>query len=234
MTVLRQLATVTTFAGLAAAIGVSLAQALITHGPARLEPTTQMLALIAALTGIAAERFAAERQRRRLALATLTDELLANRAILDKMLSALDGAHTVKRRVYPRLVVSAAGGAIASGSLADNRELLARLHEWHNAVVDFNRRLDLTEMLTFLQGAPEAIRNFEQALSRDDGRVHRISRLLDDFLDFLDQDHHRKPRWTRRRGQTPEPAEGCHGPSGDPGLPRYARRSVGRPRDRAA
>jgi hypothetical protein len=198
MTRLRQLATVTTFAGLASAIGVSLAQMLTAHGPARLEPTTQMLALIAALTGIAAERFAAERQRRRQALATLVDELHANRAILDEMLSAVGGTNAAKRRVYPRLVTSAAEGTIASGALADDRELLARLHEWHNAVVDCNRRLDLTEMLTFLQGDP-AIRTFDQALSRDDGRVQRISRLLDGFLAFLDQNH-REHRWTGRRG----------------------------------
>jgi hypothetical protein len=204
MTMLRQLATVTTFAGLAAAIGVSLTQALVAHGPGRLEPVTQLLALIAALTGIAAERFAAERQRRRQALATLTDELLANRAILDEMLSTMNGADTVRRRVYPRLVASAAEGTIASGALADDRELLARLHEWHNAVVDFNRRLDLTEMLTFLQDAPETIRSFKQALSRDDGRVHRISRLLDDFLDLLGRNLHRKPPRTGRRGPDAE------------------------------
>jgi len=198
MTMLRRLAAVATFAGLAGAIGISLTGTLAAHGPARLEPAAQMLALIAALTGIAAERFAAQQQRRRQALTTLTGELLANRAILDEMLSALTGANAVQRRVYPRLVASAASGAIASGALADDCELLVRLHEWHNAVIDFNRRLDLTEMLTFLPGAPEAIRTFDRALSRDDGRVHRVSRLLDGFLDFLDQ-HHRKHRRTGRR-----------------------------------
>lgn len=55
-----------------------------------------------------------------------------------------------------------------------------------------------TQMLTFLQGDP-AIHTFDQALSRDDGRVQRISRLLDGFLDFLDQNH-REHRWTGRRG----------------------------------
>jgi len=200
MTLLRQLATVTTFAGLAGAIGVSLAQTLAVHGPARLGPATQLLALIAALTGISAERFATERQRRRQALSTLIDELLANRAILDTMLCTLGGTPTARRRVYPRLVVSATEGTIGSGALADDCELLTRLHEWHNAVVDLNRRLDLTEMLTFLQSTPESIRSFEQALSRDGGRIHRIARLLDDFLDFLDQNHHHKLRWTDRRG----------------------------------
>ena len=162
----------------------------------------QMLALVAALTGIVTERIAAERQQRRQALATLTGELLANRVVLNKRRSNLDGASAVRRRVYPRLVVSAAEGAIASGALADDPELLVRLHEWHNAVVDFNRRLDLTEMLTFLQGAPEAIRRFEQALSRDGGRVDRISRLLDTFLGFLDQDPHRAGQAST--GRTPE------------------------------
>jgi branched-subunit amino acid ABC-type transport system permease component len=187
MIMLRRLAAVTTFAGLAGAIGASLAQVLATHGCARLGPATQMLTVIAALTGIAAERFATEQQRRRQALATLTGELLTNRVILNEMLSALGGRNAARRRIYPRLVVSAAESAIACGALAGDRELLTRLHEWHNGVVDFNRRLDLTEMLTFLESGPEAIRGFELALSRDGGRVHRISRLLDDFMDFLDQ-----------------------------------------------
>lgn len=189
---LRRLATAATFAGLAGAIGISLAWALVADGPARLEPATQGLALVAALTGIVTERFAAERQRHRQALATLTDELLANRLVLDEMLSTLGAAHAAKRRVYPRLLASAANDAIVSGALAGDRELLERLHEWHNEVMDFNRRLDLTEMLTFLQGTPEAIRNFEQALSRDGGRVQRVARLLDGLLGFVGQHHHRE------------------------------------------
>jgi hypothetical protein len=193
MTMLRRLATVTTFAGLVGAIGVSLTWALAAHGLARLEPATQMLALIAALTGIVAERFAAEQQRRRQARATLTSELRANREILDEMLASLGAAHAVKRRVYPRLVASAAEGTIASGALADDHGLLARLHEWHNAVVDFNRRLDLTEMLIFLLSTPETIRGIEQALGQDDGRVHRTSQLLDDFLVFFDQNERPMP-----------------------------------------
>jgi hypothetical protein len=187
----RRLATVTTFASLAWAIGASLAWTLVADGQHRLEPAIQMLALVAALTGIVAERFAAQRQRRRQALATLTSELLANRVILNEMLATLGGTPAVRRRVYPRLLLSATEGTIASGALADHRELLARLHEWHNGVIDFNRRLDLTEMLTFLPGAPEAIRSFEEALRRDGGRVHRISQLLDDFLDVVSQNHHR-------------------------------------------
>jgi hypothetical protein len=196
MTMLRRLATVTTFAGLAGAVGASLTWALVADGQARLEPAIQTLALVAAITGIVAERFAAQRQRRRQALATLTGELLANRVILDELLATLSGAHAARRRVYPRLAVSAAEGAIASGALTDERELLTRLHKWHNGVTDFNRRLDLTEMLTFLQDAPEAIRSFEEALSRHGGRAHRISQLLDEFLNFIDQIHVRKGRST--------------------------------------
>lgn len=189
MTMLRRLAAVATFASLAGALGASLAQALATHGGARLESASQMLTVIAALTGIAAERFAAQRQRRQQAMATLTGELLTNRVILNEMLSTLGGANAARRRVYPRLVVSAAESAIASGALAGDPALLARLHEWHNAVADFNRRLDLTEMLTFLQGDPGAVHSFERALSQDGGRGQRISRLLEDFLGFLDQPH---------------------------------------------
>lgn len=189
MTMLRRLATVTTFAGLIGAFGASLTWMLVADGPARLQPTAQALALVAALTGIVAERYAAQQQRRRQALTTLTGELLANRAILDEMLSVLGGPHAVRRRVYPRLLVSATDGTIAFGALTGDADLLARLHDWRNQVLDFNRRLDLTEMLTFLQGTPEEIHSFGLALSREDGRVRRISQLLNDVLDFLDQKH---------------------------------------------
>ena len=46
-------------------------------------------------------------------------------------------------------------------------------------------------MLTFLQGTPEAIHRFERALSRDDGRVYRISTMLQDFIGYLDEHHGR-------------------------------------------
>lgn len=190
-TMVRKLVAVATFSGLAGAVIVSLAWVLVADGQGRLEPATQTLGLLAALTGIVAERLTAERQRRRLAMTALVDELVKNRAILGDLLFTLGRTDSTRRRVYPRLLGSATDGIIASGALTGGAgELFTRLHEWRNEVADFNRRLDLTEMLTFLQGTPEAISRFERALSRDDGRVYRISQLLQEFLDYL-AEHHR-------------------------------------------
>jgi len=202
---LRRLVTAMTFSGLAVAVGLSLAWVFVADGPALFEAAAQTIGLVAAFAGIMAERFAAERHRRRLVLVTLTSELSKNRVILDDLLSTMSKAPAARRRVYPRLLVSATDGAITSGAFAHDRELFARLHEWRNDVTDFNRRLDLTEMLTFLQGTPEAIRGFEQALSRDGGRVYRISRLLDDFVGYLDENHHCELPRPAGDDQAPEP-----------------------------
>jgi hypothetical protein len=187
--ILRRLVGTATFAGLAGAVGLSLGWVLVADGASLLEASAQMLALLAALTGIVAERLAAERQRRRLALTALTDELLKNQAIIGDLRFTL--GKTARRRVYPRLLISAADGVITSGVLAvgGDRELFSKLHHWRNEVADFNRRLDLTEMLTFLQGTPEAIRGLERALGRDDGRLHRVTRLLQELLDYLDENY---------------------------------------------
>lgn len=127
---MRRLVTATTFSGLAGAIGLSLAWMLAVDGVGVLEAAAQSLGLVAALTGIVAERYAAQRQRRRLALVALAGELAKDRAILDDLLSTLAGPHAARRRVYPRLLASAADGAITSGAFAGDGELFARLHDW--------------------------------------------------------------------------------------------------------
>jgi hypothetical protein len=181
---LRRLATNAMYASLIAATGISLAWVLITDDEV-LESSAQLLALTAALTGIVAERLAAERQRRQLALIALTDELRKNEDVIGDLRLTL--GQTMRRRVYPRLLISAADAVIASGVLTGggNQELISMLHQWRNEVTDFNRRLDLTEMLTFLQGTPEVIRGFERALGRDDGRLHRVDRLRQDLIELL-------------------------------------------------
>lgn len=189
---LRRLIGAATFAGLAAAVGLSVGWVVVADGPSLLEASAQMLGLSAAFTGILAERLAAERQRHRLALAALTAELLKNQAILDDLRRTLGTMS--RRRVYPRLLASATDAVIASGVLATGtaQELFQRLHDWRNEVADFNRRLELTEMLTFLQGTEETIRECEQALGRDGGRLHLVAEQLQGLLDYLAQAHGRE------------------------------------------
>lgn len=181
----RGLAAIVMVASLITATAVSIVWVAIADGPDVLESSAQTLGLLAALTAIVAERLAAESQRRRQALAALTDELRKNDAIITDLRVTL--GRSARRRVYPRLLTSAVDGVITSGVLAvgGNQELVSTLHQWRNEVVDFNRRLDLTEMLTFLQGTPEVIHGFEKVLNSDNGRLHRIDTRLRDLLDSL-------------------------------------------------
>jgi hypothetical protein len=181
----RRLAATAMFASLSAATVLSFVWVLVAAKTDLLESSAQALGLVAALTAIMAERVAAERQSRRQALAVLADELRKNQDVLGDLRFTL--GRPARRRVYPRLLISAADGVITSGVLttAGDRELTAKLHRWRNEVTDFNRRLDLTEMMTFLQGTPEVIRGFEQALGSDNDRLQRIDQQLQDLLDAL-------------------------------------------------
>lgn len=181
----RRLAATVMFASLGAAIVLSFVWVLFAGETDLLESSAQTLALVAALTAIMAERVAAERQSRRQALAVLADELRKNQDVLGDLRRTL--GRSARRRVYPRLLISAADGVITSGVLttAGDRALTVKLHHWRNEVADFNRRLDLTELMTFLQGTPEVIRGFQQALGSDNDRLRRIDQLLGDLLDSL-------------------------------------------------
>ncbi len=202
--ILRRLAATTMYASLTAATALSLAWVLVTDNDV-LESTAQLFGLTAALTGIVAERLANEWQRRKQAITALTDELVKNKEIIDDLRRRLGGAG--RRRVHPRLLLSAADGVITSGVLATgNRERVSLLHQWRNEVADFNRRLDLTEMLTFLQGTPEVLRDFEQALNRADGRLARVGALLDDLLALLTESHADRRRSQASPARTPEKA----------------------------
>ena len=55
---------------------------------------------------------------------------------------------------------------------------LQGLHRWRATVNAVNRRLDLTESLTFAMTSEEEVTQFNRALHRDDGYLHGIHELL--------------------------------------------------------
>jgi hypothetical protein len=183
--VFRRLAATVMLASLIAATVLSFIWVLVSGNADLLESSAQTLGLVGALTAIVAERIAAERQTRLQAMAGLVDELHKNEEIIADLRVTL--GQLARRRVYPRLLISATDGMITSGVLttAGDRELTAKLHLWRNEVADFNRRLDLTEMMTFLQGTPEVIRGFEQALGSDNGRLRQVEVLLRELLNSI-------------------------------------------------
>jgi hypothetical protein len=118
----------------------------INPGQDWLQAPSTALALIAAVCGIPADRWAVEAQRRSRALTSLRQELDQNAAILDdpRFRPEAQGIG----QVYPRLMLGAVDTAFISGALTwrRDRDLLRRLLEWRNAADDLNRRLDITEL----------------------------------------------------------------------------------------
>jgi hypothetical protein len=172
--------TVATFGALAVAMVIGFVWFLVSPATQRWEPAVNTLAMIAGLTGIFAERWAAERERRNQAVESIRTELEHNRRLLTDEAFSQHPARRGRRRVYPRLVVSAVDSAFASGALSPRRdgELIERLHRWRAAVSAVNRRLDLTESLIFTTTSPVEVEQFNRALHRDDGYLHGLRELL--------------------------------------------------------
>lgn len=179
----RNVITVATFVALALALGVGIVWFGVSPPGQRWEPAVNTLALLAGLTGIFAERWASERERRDQAVNSIRTELEHNRGILADEAFSQDPAQLGRRRVYPRLMVSAVDSAFTSGALTPRRdsELIDLLHRWRATVNAVNRRLDLTESLTFSTTSVEEVVQFNEALHRDDGYLHGIHELLDEL-----------------------------------------------------
>lgn len=176
---LRRTIGIATVGALLAALAVSVVWTA-TPGSRGFESTVTLLGLIAAATGIPAERWAAARELRDRSVTGLVQELATNRAVLDEIRTA---AGPVRRRVYPRLVVSAAELAAVSGAFGAARDaaLLGEVTDYRNAALELNRRLDLTELRMFATAelGIEELRSLDAALRRPGG-------ILDAFADRLD------------------------------------------------
>ena len=172
--------TVATFAALAVALLLGVAWFVESPAGQRWEPAVNSLALLAGLTGIFAERWAAERERRNQAVESVRTELEHNRRLLADEAFSQDPAQLSRRRVYPRLMISAVDSAFASGALSPRRDvdLIETLHRWRATVNAVNRRLDLTESLTFGSTSTDEVEQFNRALHRDDGYLHGVRELL--------------------------------------------------------
>jgi hypothetical protein len=154
-------------------------------GIGRCEPAVQLLGLLGGLTGVLAQRRAAARERRSLALAALADELSRDAAILDDPRFTPRG--DPHPRIYPRLPVSAVDVALTSAALGGrgDADLVRRLHAWRDDVTGFNRRLDLTEVLVFTARTPADLAEFERALCDPDSYLGEIRCHLRQLLDHL-------------------------------------------------
>jgi ABC-type transporter Mla subunit MlaD len=184
----RLVITALTFGALAVAAGLGIAWLVVSPGDQRWEPAVNTLALLAGISGIFAERWAAERERRLQAVESIRAELAHDVEVLDDDAFSMDPDGFRRRRVYPRLVVSAVDSAFASGALSRRRdgELIRRLHAWRDIVNTVNRRLDLTESLTFATGSMDEVEAFNRALHRSDGYLTGVRELLVELQSYLD------------------------------------------------
>jgi hypothetical protein len=193
----------TTSVSVGTAVLLSVAWFATAPGLSRLEPAVQTLGLLGGITGLLAERRAALRARRGLALATLAEEFRATSSVLTDP-RFTPGPEPGRPRVYPRIPVSAVDAALTSGALDDraDAEAVRRLHGWRDAVTGFNRRLDLTEVRTFTTGTPAEIGQFERAICHRDGYLAEVRRQFSGLQEFFAADY---PAMAR-----PQPARpGC-------------------------
>ncbi|KUJ65487.1 hypothetical protein ACZ90_47210 [Streptomyces albus subsp. albus] len=184
----RQFFAAVTFGCLLLALAICVRWFAVAPPGGGYEPAIQTFALVAAITGVYAERRAAARERRAQALCALGDELVTNTEILyGEGFAPLD-PYAPRARVYPRLVQSATDGALVSGVFSEpgHGELLAALHTWRDAVHDFNRRLDLAELRGYVGlVSGEVLLAIDGALHRPDGQLASLRRRRADLERLL-------------------------------------------------
>jgi hypothetical protein len=156
----RRIIVVVTAASLAAAFVVNAVWFATSSGSARLEPIVGVLGILAGITGLVAERWAAAREARDAALQAINAELSANAELLGAPAFSDDPNQPLRRTVYPRLHLSAVDAALADGSVssASDVALARKLHAWRNQGVRFNAQLALAEILAFTVESESVLR----------------------------------------------------------------------------
>ncbi len=153
-----------------------------------LEPAATTLPLLAVLSGIRAERWAAERERRNQSFAALRREAEANQEVLTDPRFRPENQGV--GQIYPRLALGAVTTTLVSGALNQKRDraLVRQLMDWRNTVDDFNRRLDLTELrlCTVDVVDVEELTLLREVVRRPDGHFAVVARELAALRQVLD------------------------------------------------
>jgi hypothetical protein len=161
-----------------------------------LEPAATTLPLLAVLTGIRAERWAAEREHRNQSFAALRREVEANLEVLadPRFRPESQGVG----QIYPRLALGAVTTALVSGAFNQKRDraLVRLLMDWRNIVEDFNRRLDLTELLLCTADVVDVqeLVLLREVVRRPDGHFALVARHLAELQETLEAE---PARWAQ-------------------------------------
>jgi hypothetical protein len=184
----RRLIVVVTAASLLAACVTNVIWFVTSTGTGRLEPVVGVLGILAGITGLFAERWAAAQEARDAALAAIKLELEANDDLLASDSFGDDPGRPLRRTVYPRLHLSAVDAAFAGGSLSATRDadLITALHAWRNQVVRFNSQLALAEMMAFTVESESVLRDLRDGLHGTDGPLARMRTSIEGLLGQLE------------------------------------------------
>lgn len=174
---MKNLTSILTFSALLLGLILAAIWFIESNGNSRFEPALTVLGLFATLTGIFAERLASDYDRKRELLLALHREFVKNEQILKDAQFNLDPERLDRPIVFPRLIMSVTETAIASGVFEEQkyRNLFYLLNEWRDTVNAFNRRLDITELRTFINPSLEEIRSFYRGLLRSGKIAEAIS-----------------------------------------------------------
>jgi hypothetical protein len=152
-------------------------------GTGKFEPAVGALGLLAGITGIVAERRAATIERRDQALSSVRAELLRNKQRLDSPPPA------ARRQIYLRLFTSAVDDTLSSAVLpVGDIELRQALDAWHDIAHDFNQRLTLAELISFLGQDDRFALDVHHALYGVGGEIESVQQELDKVLALLPAD----------------------------------------------
>ena len=185
----RRIIVVVTAISLAAAFVINAIWFATSVGTDRLEPVVGVLGILAGITGLVAERWAARQETRDAALDAIGAELEANDDLLSSSAAfSQEPDKPLRRTIYPRLHLSAVDAAFAAGSLSTTRDagLIAALHAWRNQVVRFNSQLALAEMMAFTVESESVLRDLRDGMHGDGGPLTRLRTSIDDLLRTLD------------------------------------------------
>ena len=184
----RRIIVVVTATSLLAAFVINTIWFVTSTGTGRLEPVVGVLGILAGITGLFAERWAAAQESRDAALDAITAELEANDELLTSPAFGDEPGRPLRRTVYPRLHLSAVDAAFAGGSLSTTRdaELIAALHGWRNQVVRFNSQLALAEMMAFTIESESVLRDLRDGLHGADAPLTTMRASIEQLLGQLE------------------------------------------------
>lgn len=184
----RRIIVVVTVVSLVAAFVINAIWFATSTGTGRFEPVVGVFGIVAGITGLFAERWAAAQETRDAALDAIHQELEQNQDTLAKSPFVKEPDRPLRRGVFPRLHLSALDAAFAGGALSATRDadLIGALHDWRNQVTKFNSQLAMGELLTFTAQDDSTLRDLHEGLHSEEGSPAQLRAAIDELVAQLD------------------------------------------------